>query len=43
MIKRLFRGLLSLSMLFSLTTNSFVLAEEENTSTEGASENGGGH
>lgn len=41
MIKRLFRGLLSLSMLFSLTTNSFVLAEEENTSTEGASENGG--
>ena len=41
MIKRLFRGLLSLSMLFSLATNPFVLAEEENTSTEGVSENGG--
>lgn len=40
-MKKIFSSLLSLTMLFSLTTNSFVLAEEEPTQTEGTSENGG--
>lgn len=40
-MKKIFSSLLSLTMLFSLTTNSFVLAEEEPTPTEGTSENGG--
>lgn len=39
-MKKIFSSLLSLTMLFSLTTNSFVLAEEEPTQTEGTSENG---
>ncbi len=42
MKKKIFNSLLSFAMLFSLTTNTSVFAEEEITSEEGTNENGGG-
>ncbi len=41
MKKKIFNSLLSFAMLFSLTTNTSVFAEEEITSEEGTNENGG--